>query len=214
LTQTAFSNGEPLKPIDAPSRPKGWRAMPLSAGGSSDAFGAQIVAGQAAVGLHSAVIAMPVAIKQGDVALLAQEVRSPFAGTYTLRVRVRGEAPSEEEFGRWFQRHFACRLQMFEYTETAKNAANRKELAAIDVRPAFAASDDTFETFELTKEFINASPGANFSFGIGMGIAVVVEKKSAGILELAPGTSPLARLRVADVQLDFVGKPLNEKVKV
>ena len=173
-----------------------------------------VVARQAALGLHAVALNAPVAIKQGDAALLAQEVRSPFAGTYTLRVRLRGEAASEKEFAAWFPKHFACRLEMFQYTEGTKNASNRKELAAMEVQPAFAANDEGLVTFELTKEFLNPSPGANFSFGLGMGIAVIVEKKSEGPLELAPGTSPLARIRIADVRLDFVGKPINDKVKV
>jgi hypothetical protein len=151
-------------------------------------------------------------VKQGDVALLAQEVRSPFAGTYTLRIRLRGEASSAADFDNWFQTHFACRAEMFQYTEATKNASNRKELATVDVQPTFT-SDEKFETIELTKEFTNPSPGGNFSFGLGMGIALIVEKKSEGTLELAPGRTPLARLRVADVQLEFVGKQVNEKVK-
>jgi len=214
LMQTDFADVGQLKSVEAPSRPKGWRASTLSSDSLHFAFGAMVVARQAAVGLHAAAIDAPVTIKQGEIAILAQEVRSPFAGTYTLRVRLRGEASSEEEFGKWFPKHFAGRIEMFQYTEATKNASNRKALATVEVQPAFAANEDAFETIELTKEFINASPGANFSFGLGMGIAVVVEKKSEGALELAPGTSPLARIRVADVQLDFVGKPLNEKVKV
>ncbi|MEX0818743.1 MAG: DUF1501 domain-containing protein [Pirellulaceae bacterium] len=214
LMQTGFTDVEQLKPVDAPSRPKGWRASPLSTESPHREFGVTVVARQAALGLHGVASESPVTIQQGDSALLAQEVRSPFAGTYILRVRLRGEASSEEEFGKSFSSHFACRLEMFQYTEPTKNASNRKVLATIDVQPVFAANDETFETFELTKEFVNASPGANFSFGLGMGIAVIVEKKAEGTLEIAPGTSPLARIRVADVQLEFIGKPLNEKVKV
>ncbi len=214
LMQAEFVGIEQLKPIDAPSRPKGWRASPVSSDGLHLVFGAMVVNNQAAVGLHTAAGDTPVTIKQGKVAILAQEVRSPFAGTYTLRVRVRGEASSDEEFGKWFPKHFACRLEMFQYTEATKNASNRKALATLDVQPAFAADEDAFETFELTKEFLNPSPGANFSFGLGMGIAVIVEKKSEGTLDLAPGASPLARIRIADVKLDFVGKQINDKVKV
>lgn len=214
LMQADFSSDEPLKPLDAPSRPKGWRATPLSVDGSPLAFGTTVVAEQAAIGLHAGANDLAVSIKQGEMAVLAQEVRSPFAGTYTLRVQLRGEASSQEEFDGWFQKHFACRLEMFEFTEATKNASNRKPLATSDVSPKFSTDDKIFETFELSKEFINASPGGNFSFGIGMGIAVIVEKKSEGVLEIAPGTSPLSRVRIANVQLDFAGKPRNAKVKV
>ncbi|MCA9146406.1 MAG: DUF1501 domain-containing protein [Planctomycetales bacterium] len=213
LMQTDFQKVMQLQSVDSPSRPKGWRAMPCAVDGSKIAFGATIVSEQAAIGLHGAVIDSPAVVKQGDVALLAQEVRSPFAGTYTLRIRLRGEASSAADFDNWFQTHFACRAEMFQYTEATKNASNRKALATVDVQPTFT-SDEKFETIELTKEFTNPSPGGNFSFGLGMGIALIVEKKSEGTLELAPGSTPLARLRVAEVQLDFVGKQVNEKVKV
>ena len=60
---------------------------------------------------------------------------------------------------------------------------------------------------------MNPKPGTNFSFGRGMGIAIVVEKSSAGPLTL-PAGSPAAGIRVAEVRLDFVGRTRNEKVKV
>lgn len=213
LMQTDFTGNEPLKSVDSPSRPKGWRAMPITHE-SHNPFGVKVVNGQAAVGLHAIEIDSSVAIKQGETALLAQEVRSPFAGTYTLRIRLRGEAATADVFSEFFEKHFACRLEMFQYNDISKNAAQRKALATLDVMPTGTAKENEFEMFVLTKEFINPNPGANFSFGAGMGIAVVVEKTSEGTLEIAPGTSPLARIHISHVQLDFAGKPRNAKVKV
>lgn len=211
LMQTDFANVEQFKSTDTPSRPKGWRAWPLTV---DNRFGVLAVEGQAAIGLHAGGGDAAVAIQKGDVSLLAQEVRSPFAGTYSLSVQMRGEASSAADYTEWFSKHFVCRVEMFQYTEATKNAMNRKTLAAVEVQPTFAANHTEFETVELTKEFINANPGGNFSFGLGMGIAVVVEKISDGTLEFAAGVTPLARVRVADVKLDFVGKAVNEKVKV
>ena len=39
------------------------------------------------------------------------------------------------------------------------------------------------QVVEVVKEFINPNPGANFSFGRGLGIAVIVEKVADGPLD-------------------------------
>jgi len=75
------------------------------------------------------------------------------------------------------------------------------------------AAAPRFEPFELTKEFLNPTPGANFSFGRGLGVAVLVEKTGEGPLEL-PARPLTALIRVKRVELTFRGKPRNEDVKV
>ena len=82
------------------------------------------------------------------------------------------------------------------------------------MQPTFASDASGFERFELVKEFVNPKPGANSSFGAGMGIAVIVQKTSDGELRIDAGQSPLARIRISEVHLEFVGKERNEKVKV
>jgi len=211
LLQTDFTGDVPVRPLDTPSRPKGWRGDSLDA---KQAFGIRVVDNQAAIGLHADEVKQPAVLKKGDSAILAQEVRSPFAGTYSLRVRMRGEASSKQEFQERFQKHFTCRLQFFQFTSQSKNAAERKVLASVDTQPAFTSDPGEFQEFEFTKEFVNPKPGSNFSFGLGMGVAVIVEKTSGAELQIAAGQSPLARIRIRDVALEFSGKERNEKVKV
>ena len=68
------------------------------------------------------------------------------------------------------------------------------------------------DRFELSKDFLNPTPGSNFSFGLGLGVAIVVEKISEGPLALPAGKS--AGIRIGSVELSFTGKARNEDVKV
>jgi len=207
LMQTGFAGDTPVKPVNSPSRPKGWRGAPLIRD-TAEAFGLKQVEGQLAMGLHGQ---HDVSLESTAFALLAQEVRSPFSGTYRMHVRLRGEAASEEIFTDVFRKHFRCRLQFFQFTGQTKNATLRKELAAVEFQPEYSSD---FATVELTKAFINPNPGSNFSFGLGLGVAVLVEKVSNGALQFDSPQSPLARIRIESVELEFVGKQRNQKVKV
>lgn len=215
LVQRDFQGEDPLQPIDAPSRPKGWRAAPL-VGPKSPGFGVITIAGEAALGLHGGSSDAVVEIEPGAAAVLAQEVRSPFAGTYRLTLRLRGEAPTADVYEEFFAKNFACRLEFFQFTAKSKIAAHRKTLANLAIGPKFAANNKAagLQAFELTKEFVNPKPGENFSFGLGLGVALIVEKTGGGRLKLPAGPLPVARVRVADVQLEFIGKQRNKDVKV
>jgi hypothetical protein len=103
---------------------------------------------------------------------------------------------------------------LFQFTEKSKNAAGRKKLADAKFQPAFAKDEGPRQTVELTKEFVNPKPGGNFSFGLGLGVALIVEKTSGDALELPAGKIPVARVRLSDIRLEFIGKKRNEKVKV
>lgn len=212
LREPTFASS-PLPPLNAPSRPKGWRGSPILTVDAAG-FGVKLADGIALLGLQPGSLPAATRVEPGAAIVLAQEVRSPFAGTYRLRVRLRGEATSPEAFEQFFRQPFACKLQFFQFTEATKNAANRKELAAVKFEPKFSVGPKAeFETIELTKEFVNPNPGANFSFGLGLGVACLVEKTTAGPLEL-PSTVPAARLVIEKFDLEFVGKPRNDKVTV
>ena len=213
LLQTDFAGDEPIKPFNTASRPKGWRAAPLLDDRTAH-FGVKTIDSEAAIGLHGGTSEAAVKIAQGATAVLAQEVRSPFAGTYKLTVQVRGEGATADEFEKLFKRNFSCRLELFQFTEKSKNAAGRKKLADAQFQPAFVTGEGSWQTVELTKEFVNPKPGSNFSFGLGLGVALTVEKTSGDALELPAGRIPVACLRLHDVRLEFIGKERNEKVKV
>ena len=92
--------------------------------------------------------------------------------------------------------------------------AGTKSSRAAAFTPAWSeAAAPKWQLIELTKEFVNPNPGSNFSFGRGLGVAVIVEQIGDGPLELPAG--PLAAyVRVQRIDLAFAGKPRNEDVKV
>lgn len=222
LVDQVFAAKGPLTDADAPSRPKGWRAGPAILSEDEDAFGLRVMAASesaaqhVAIGFNLATGASPLSFTQGEHALLAQEVRSPFAGTYVLTVRARGGGASREFYEQVFAKHFACRIVFFQYTDQAKKPAQRSELAKLDFAPKFRDADSPgFDEFRLTRQFVNPTPGSNFSFGLGLGVAVIVQKTSPGVLKLpADAKGQSALIRLAAVELTFRGKERNPDVTV
>ncbi|HZL88528.1 MAG TPA: DUF1501 domain-containing protein [Pirellulaceae bacterium] len=211
LLDGGFSAAAPLAPADGPARPRGWRGATIA---TDEPSGQLLVMKTPNLALLGFGLTGRVAIRveKGAVALLAQEVRSPFSGTYTLTVRAAGIADSPATLAE-FHKHFACKLTFFEYTDAAKKATLRKELASAPIVPEYSAGPiPRYQPFSLSKEFINPTPGQNFSFGLGLGIAVIVEKTSDGLLELPAGKQ--AALAIGGIELVFTGKPRDDEVKV
>jgi len=209
LMQPGFTGSTPLRDVNVPSQPKGWRASPLLV--EETGWGVSVRDGIVCLG------ATPGSAGAIDVSvplLLAQEVRSPFAGTYTVRLKLRGAAATPELFEQWFAAHFRGRIQFFQYTEPAKCALDRRELAGIDVTPEFAAAaDDAWQTVELSKEFFNPNLGANFSFGLGLGIAFAIERTTDGPLPAFSGDS-FVGIQIASVQVLFDGKRRVDTIRI
>jgi hypothetical protein len=224
LLNTDFESPVPLRSFAEPSRPKGWRTDPILTAGDK---GLGVIRNddetRSLSGRHHAAIGFRVrsgtlSLAKGATAILAQEVRSPFAGTYRLTVRVAGDATSREFFDEFFAKHFACRLIFYQYKSSTKSPRDRQELGSLTITPRFGNFADrasAFERVEFSKTFENPTPGANFSFGLGLGVALVVEKVTDGVLEIP--VSPAASftgLRVDDFQLEFIGKARKDDVKV
>jgi hypothetical protein len=207
LLDPGFTSASALLSADGPARPRGWK------GSLAGVLVTEKRAGEVVLGIqHSG--AAGVQLFKGQSALLAQEVRSPFSGTFRVRVQVCGEASDREWFEANFARHFTCKLVLFEYTDPAKKATIRKEHVTANFAPKWCdTSAPLYEPVELTKEFVHPTPGNNFSFGRGLGVAIVVEKVGDAPLEL-PARPLTAFLRVKHVELTFTGKPRNEDVKV
>ena len=225
LLNTNFELAVDLRPADGPSRPKGWRAAPLFDSKRPNDFCVKLVddAGGAAAKKRHAEIgyglggnAAGLKIAQGTTAILAQEVRSPFAGKYVLTAQVRAEASSAAYWEKTFVKHFSARLVFYEYSAAPKTPLRRKQLASLAIElPPPAAKGPTWKKIELTKTFLNPKAGSNFSFGLGLGVAIVVEKTAGGVFDLSANTGPhRALLAIDNVQLTFVGKQRDDQVKV
>jgi hypothetical protein len=213
LTYNTFEHDEPLKAVDQGPRPLGWRATPILTD-KQVGLGVRLGKPHATIGFSTGRDA--VEIPAGASALLAQEVRSPFAGKFRLSLRCCGEGSSLELYEEQLLKHFACRLTFYQYTEPGKNPLKRKELASLTVQPKFREPESpAWETFTLEKTFENPNSGQNFSFGLGLGVAIILEKTTPGPLVLGPGdASRSAWICVQAVELDFAGKPIKEEVTV
>lgn len=214
LLNTSFQDDVPLYSGDT-NRPKGWRGWPLMESPATR-YATTLVDASNARPRHAALGVLPssheVRIAKGEAVFLAQEVRSPFAGRYVMKARIRGNGSSRDFFDAVFARQFGFRLQFFQYTTKGKLATERKELASVSFVPQWTAAEGGPQTIQLEKVFENPSPGANFSFGLGLGAAILIEKTSDGVLNV-PATES-AFLSIDDVIVDFTGKSRIETVKV
>ncbi len=130
-----------------------------------------------------------------------------------LKLKANGGGSSRKFYEEVFLNQFRTKLIFFQFTESEKSPQHRTELAAMTIQPKFSeTASENIQEFVLSKNFVNPKAGSNFSFGLGLGVAVVVEKTSPGNLMLDEKES--AFIRIDELQLDFAGKQRNDKVTV
>lgn len=225
LVNTKFSDPDILRPLESPSRPKGWRAAPLVTTETTDHSGVWQVARDETSYVAEPHLAMGFNLQTGKSqlnfasgiqALLAQEVRSPFSGSFRFRVHAIGDGSSRAFYEDFFAQHFTCRIVFFEFTERSKKADQRREWISSTIQPRFIDhANPRFETFDLQKQFVPNNPGENFSFGLGLGVGILLEQNSGSNLELPASLDPQqALIRIARVELAFLGKEVIDNVTV
>jgi hypothetical protein len=214
LASVDFQGSDILKPVETPSRPKGWRFQ-------APAEGLQVVVADGrTVGtlrlkqhLQMGLVEQdkPVTLAADSRLMLAQEVRSPFPGTYRIMVDLVGDGDSEL-FEKFFSELFSTHLVYFQFTDKAKQIDQRKVLAEMEISPRLWTQQDVEpQRFVFEKRFVNPQAGSNFSFGLGLGVGLEIRKK-----QKQQTTLPAARatLRVTGFQLEFLGKDLIKEVTV
>ena len=220
LLNTNFEDPVPLRPIDFGSRPKGWRAAPLVEERQSERFGVRLVdrgeRRHVTIGFGSGSEVAVQKFSKGTQALLAQEIRNPRIGRFLLCVHVRGEGTSRTYYENVLLKNFTCRLIFYRYTDRSKDPTRRKVLSSVEFQPSYGSTGDLdYESFELAVVLAAPGPGQNFAVGNGLGVAVLMEKTSDGVLELATEGGPHgAWIGIDDVRLDFLSGKINEDVKV
>ena len=180
---TRFTAPGPLPAIGSATRLKGWQATPLADG---PAFGVRLVdipeAASPAVLRHARLGfgAGSSSIPAGAMALLAQEVRNPRAGKFTLSVQARGGGRSPEAFRDLLLSHFTCRLVIFGFADIKKDPRRIREYASSEFRPSFVGeAEGKAETFTLTT-VLRSQDGGAMQLSQGVGIAIVLEKRTPG----------------------------------
>jgi hypothetical protein len=202
LLDTSFDSPTPLIPPTPPSRAKGWRGFPIWIEDSPGAFSVRKEAQSAMIGYGPA----ETAIEEGARAILAQEIRNARNGHFTFAVKLTGEASSPAEFSDVFLGNMTFRLVLFRFLDTKKDARKVNELASAEFRPSFGKT----ETFQVDKFLGSIVPGQNFPVGNGLGVAIVVEKKTPGPLRLSEGKR--AAIRIHEVTLAFSPRQRDESV--
>lgn len=226
LLNTGFEANVPLRDVGFGSRPKGWRASPILAK-DDNTFGVTLIdhgndsrrgKRHAAIGFGIPDGRSAVTIPHKAQAILAQEMRNPRLGRFTLTVNACCAATSKAFYEDVFLKHFTCRMVIYRYAELTKNPTKRQEFISVPFRPAFVPVETdqaVYKPFVVEKVLDSAKPGQNFPIGKGFGIAIVVEKTSPGTLQRpADGTPHRAFLRIDDVHVDFNSRTINEKVKI
>ncbi len=211
LLDTDFRADQPLIDVASTTRDKGWRATPVVDRTQSDVavapgLAAERVGGEKPHVRLGYLNGRALADKSGARrVLLAQEIRNARGGQYTLAIRAVGQAASPADFASFVQSH-SFKLSLFRYSTQAKDATQVQELASERFTPSFDVAGKC-QTFTLASFLGSTTPGANFSIGNGLGVAVTIEANAA-----AAGVD--AHLRIESVELEFTGKPRDAQVTV
>jgi hypothetical protein len=207
LLDTALDVKLPLVSPSPPTRTKGWRAHPIWTERTGNGLAIRKKPNGLVMGYGLADAKSGTGIEAGTRAVLAQEIRNARGGQYTFTVEASGEAASEEEFNRVFLANFTCRLVLFRFRDSNKDPRNVQELASMEFRPTFGK----LGSFQVDRFLGSRGSGVNFAIGNGLGVAVVVEKKTPGPLRLR-GTEPYqAALLIRSVKLEFGAAPRDEE---
>ena len=208
LLHPDFEETTNLLPLDAPASPKGWRATPTF--DAKSGFGVRLQerdagAKSARMGIWTSESDGVRSILPNANAVLAQQIRDPQSGNFIVKARVAGGGTSREAFESMFAANFRCRLILFQFAHASKSAARRQELASVEFSPAFVdpADPETWSIITLEKRLAPV-PGVNFSFGLGVGVAVLIERKTEGSLMLPPQSGD-AYLAVQQIEIAFEG---------
>jgi hypothetical protein len=220
LLNAGFEDEVPLSAAGSGKRLKGWLATPLAESAKGLDFGVRLIEGPTALprtGKRHAVIGygltgpcLPGAVAHGARAMLTQEVRNPRAGAYTISVHVCGGGRTEDY--QTFLEHFTCRLVLFGYRELAKDPMKgMREFASVELRPNLADKASGYQRVTLTRNLRSQDGSAN-EIEMGVGLAVILEKSSAGSLSIPAGAR--AFLRIDDMEVSFTPRPRNDDVTV
>ncbi len=217
LLNVGFEENAPLQLAGSGKRLKGWQASVIGDPGRGFDFGVGLMREKSGK-QHALMGCLPAegakaSIAQGTRIFLAQEIRNFRAGHYTFTINACGGGNSRQMFDDLFRKHFTCSLVIYRHTEATKSTLKMKEEVSVPFQPEF--SDDAapkYQKFQLAKLLDSRTPGSNFAVGLGLGVAVIIEKTSPGTLELPAGGR--AFIRIDDVELVFNPRVRNDDVQV
>jgi hypothetical protein len=213
LANLDFENPAALRSIH--EQGPGWRGTPLHSPERGDEFSvilAQVPDVRSRSGSHHAAIGYGLStghgrgrLAQGTRGLLVQDIQNPRPGQFTFSIHSSGGAYDRPDYYRdvWCQ-HFTCRLILFGYANANRKIEEIVEYASAKFVPAFAgAFEADYRKYSVTARLESQNGGRN-QLAHGIGVAVVVEKTSPGVLDIAAG-GPFSQglIRIDDAELIF-----------
>jgi hypothetical protein len=206
LLDTGFDTKLPLVSPHPPTREKGWRADPIWSVQTADSLAIHKDPKSVVLGYGLGDRRAGVRIEAGTRSVLAQEIRNARGGQYTFTIEALGEASSEDEFVNGFLANFTCRLVLFRFRDPKKDPRTAVELAAKEFRPEYGKVD----RFSLDRFLGSRGGGVNFAIGNGLGVAVVVEKKTPGQLSFPKNELHNGAIRIRLAKVEFSAVPRDE----
>ncbi|MED5448588.1 MAG: hypothetical protein VYA62_10205, partial [Planctomycetota bacterium] len=116
-------------------------------------------------------------------------------------IRLRGHGP--------IAKLATAKLEFCRYSTLVKDPSQRQTLVTHEL-PAEAFQDDKFVTLELSARLDSSKPGANFAIGRGLGVVVTLSPRDAA----KKAGDVAAWLEIADIEVIFTGRTINENVTV
>jgi hypothetical protein len=206
LLDTGFDTKLPLVSLARPTREKGWRADPLWSAKTAHGLAIRKDVKSVVLGYGLGDVNAGVRIEPGTRCVLAQEIRNARGGQYTFTVEALGEASSEDEFANGWLANFVCRLVLIRFRDINKDPREAVELAAKEFQPEFGKAG----RFSLDRFLGSRGGGVNFPIGNGLGVAVLVEKKTPGPLSYSKEGHHFGAIRLRSAKLEFGAVPRDE----
>jgi hypothetical protein len=150
-------------------------------------------------------------IPQGSRLLLTQELRNPRQGLYEVVLRVAAGGLAAD-FRELLALHFSAQAVLFGYRELTKDLRQgMREFAQVPVDLEFDDELGVYREVRLSARLRSQDDSAN-EIEMGVGLVLILEKTSPGVLELPAGSR--AWLALDDVEIRFTPRLRNDNVRV
>jgi hypothetical protein len=143
--------------------------------------------------------------------VLTQELRNPRQGLYEVSLQVAAGGVAAD-FRELLALHFTAQVVLFGYKELTKDLRQgMREFARVPVDLEFDDDLGVDREVRLSARLRSQDDSAN-EIEMGVGLAVLLEKTSPGVLDLPLGSR--AWLALDDVEIRFTPRPRNDNVRV
>jgi hypothetical protein len=143
--------------------------------------------------------------------MLTQELRNPRQGLYEVALQLAAGGVAAD-FRELLALHFTAHAVLFGYRELTKDLRQgMREFARVPIDLDFDDELGVYREVRLSARLRSQDDSAS-EIEMGVGLVVVLEKTSPGVLQLPAGSR--AWLALDDVEIRFTPRPRNDTVRV